>query len=134
MNAPTKFKSGNWMMAAYHKHLTSGGKGQGTAKPGMQLACDGGNCGNKPDIEGGTPPAAAKQAKPGMLLACPSGDGGCLTPGLNDERLAQAAQSPILVCIEAVCELRQKLDATMLTCESKDCFAPDNQAEQTTTR
>jgi hypothetical protein len=73
------------------------------------------------------------QPQPGMQLACDNPD--CFSPGLNDERRATAPKSPILVCIESVCGLRQSLDATMLTCVGNDnCFAPDNQAEQTTTR
>jgi hypothetical protein len=104
----------------------------------MMLACESAPCGNRPGIEGQAgairtaQPQPQSQAAPGTQLAC--GGNECLSPGLNDERRATAPKSPILVCIEAVCDLRRSLDAIMLTCSGADCFAPDNQAEQTTTR
>jgi hypothetical protein len=103
----------------------------------MMLACESRPCNNGSDIEGqaGAIRTAQPQAQaaPGTQLACVTND--CNSPGLNNERRATAPKSPILVCIESVCELRRSLDATMLTCQGgANCFAPDNQAEQTATR
>jgi hypothetical protein len=102
---------------------------------GMRLACTGG-CNNSLGIEKPAAPAAAGQKKPqpGMLLACGNPD--CLSPGLNDERLAAATQRLIMVCIAETCGLTPDLASIMLTCGSGDggCFAPVNPAEQTATR
>jgi hypothetical protein len=101
---------------------------------GMRLACEGSACGHSPGIEKPATPAAAGQKKPqpGMRLACLGSD--CLTPGLNDERLAAATQRLIMVCIAETCGLTPDLASIMLTCGNPNCFAPVNQAEQTATR
>ena len=101
---------------------------------GMLLACQG-ECNNSPGIEKPAAPAAAGQKKPqpGMLLACDSHP--CNNrPGLNDERLAAATQRLIMLCIAETCGLTPDLSSILLTCAGENCFAPVNQAEQTTTR
>jgi hypothetical protein len=100
---------------------------------GMRLACVG-SCDNRPGIEKPATPAAAGQKKPqpGMRLACASAD--CLTPGLNDERLAAATQRLIMVCIAETCGLTPDLASIMLTCGNENCFAPVNPAEHTAVR
>ena len=120
--------------------LVPGGEGfdrKGQAKPGMQLACESQPCWNRPDLEGSTPPALGgkQKSKPGIQLACESEP--CNNrPDLNDERLAlQNLRRQLYVCIAETCGLTPGLADTMLSCEGgPNCFAPVNEAEQTTTR
>jgi hypothetical protein len=106
--------------------------GKQKSKPGIQLACDTAPCPNRPDLEGATPPAAGgkQKSKPGMMLACLNTD--CLSPGLQDERLAaQALRRKLLVCIAETCGLTPGLADIMLSCggNNDNCFAPVPEAE-----
>jgi hypothetical protein len=104
--------------------------GKQKSKPGIQLACDSYPCPNRPDLEGFTPPAAGgkQKSKPGIQLACLNPD--CLSPGLQDERLAaQALRRKLLVCIAETCGLTPGLADIMLSCYNENCFAPVPEAE-----
>jgi hypothetical protein len=106
---------------------------------GAALACDNPSC-NTPGIDqdkvSARPADPAPAGQPGTQLECLGND--CLTPGLNDERLAaqtaDAVQRLIMVCIAETCGLTPDLASIMLTCYNANCFAPENQAEQTAVR